>query len=76
MEVRRATYGAAIRLALVFSVVAAVAALTLDAIGDVSTSRMLVAVVAVGFTTSWVQTGRVAASAATAGSHESRVHVR
>jgi hypothetical protein len=59
MEVRRATYGAAVKLALVLSTVAAVIALTLDAIGDVSTSGLVISVAMVGFVTSWVQTGRV-----------------
>ncbi len=60
MEIRRATYGAAVRLALVFSTVAAAVAVALDAVGEVSTTRMLVAVGVIGFATSWVQTGRVA----------------
>jgi len=60
MEIRRATYGAAVRLALVFSAVAAMVALALDAVGDVSTTRLVVTVAAIGFTTSWVQTGRIA----------------
>jgi hypothetical protein len=59
MEVRRATFEAAIRLATVLSVVAALAALTLDAVGDVSATRLTLLVAAVGFTASWVQTGRV-----------------
>lgn len=59
MELRRATYGAAVRLAFVLSVVAAATALTLDAIGDVSATRLAAIVAVVGFTISWVQTGRV-----------------
>ena len=59
MEIRRESYGAAIRLALVFSVMAAMLAITLDAVGDVSAIGLLAAVAVVGFVTSWVQTGRV-----------------
>ncbi len=60
MEERRTTYGAAVRLALIFSTVAALAAMALQSIGDVSTTRLVVAVAVVGFVTSWVQTGRIA----------------
>ena len=63
MEERRTTYGAAVRLALVFSTVAALVAVTLQSIGEVSTTRLVVAVAIVGFTTSWVQTGRLARTA-------------
>ncbi len=69
MELRRATYGAAIRLALVLSVVAVAIALTLDAVSDVSTTRLVAAVAFVGFTASWVQTGRVARTVATRPTH-------
>jgi len=59
MEIRRATYGAAIRLAATFSLVAAVVALAVQAIGDVSTYGLVAVVAVVGFIMSWVQTGRV-----------------
>lgn len=62
MEIRRATYGAAVRLALVFSAVAACVAITLETVGEVSTTRLVFAVAAIGFATSWVQTGRVVRS--------------
>ncbi len=65
MHERRTTYGVAVRLALVFSTVAALTAMALHSIGGVPTSRLLVAVVVIGFVTSWVQTGRVARAAAT-----------
>jgi len=63
MDTRRATYGAAVRLALVFSIAAAMAAMALDVVGEVSTTRLVIAVVVIGFATSWVQTGRVAREA-------------
>ncbi len=59
MELRRATYGAAIKLAMVFSTVAVIVAVTLDAIADVSVGAMVAVVAVTGFATSWVQTGRV-----------------
>ena len=59
MELRRATYGAAIRLGTVFSTVAVIVAITLDSIGDVSVGAMVAVVAVTGFAASWVQTGRV-----------------
>ena len=63
MHERRTTYGATVRLALVYSAVAALAAMALHSVGGVSTPRLLVAVVVIGFATSWVQTGRIARTA-------------
>lgn len=59
MELKRATFGAAVKLAMVFSIIAVVVAVTLDAIGDVSVGAMVAVVAITGFATSWVQTGRV-----------------
>lgn len=53
---------AAIRLAVVLSAVAAVAAPVLDAVGDLSPTAFVLAVVVVGFATSWVRTGRIIAA--------------
>jgi len=69
MEIRRATYGAAIRLAVALSVVASVAALGLRAVGDVSTINLVAVVAVIGFTTSWVQTGRVRRAVAARPTH-------
>lgn len=69
MDIRRATYGAAVRLAIVFSTIATAIALGLDAVGDVSPTALVLTVMIVGFVTSWVRTGRVARSAARASSH-------
>jgi hypothetical protein len=60
MDVRRATYWAAIRLAVVFSTVATVVALGLDTVGDVSPTVLVLTVIVVGFTISWRRTGHVA----------------
>ena len=59
MELRRATWSAALRLAFVVSGVAALVAVTLSANGDVSPAVLVSAVMVIGFVASWVQTGRV-----------------
>jgi hypothetical protein len=69
MELRRATFGAAVKLAMVLSVAAAAIALGLDAIGDVSRTGLVLAVMLVGFVASWVQTGRVRRSEAHHSAH-------
>ena len=60
MELRKATWSAALRLAFVVSVLAAIVAVTLSAAGDVSPAVLVGAVMVIGFVASWVQTGRVA----------------
>ena len=69
MDVRRATYWAAVRLAIVFSTVAAAVALGLDAVGAVSPTALVLTVIIVGFVTSWVRTERVARLARRADAH-------
>lgn len=69
MEIRRATYGAAIRLAMALSVIASVVAMGLHTVGDVSTVNLVAIVAVVGFTMSWVQTGRVRRAVATRPAH-------
>ena len=59
MDVSRRTWIAAIRLAVVISAVAALAAVVMSTIGHVSDSVIVAAVVVVAFAASWVQTGRV-----------------
>jgi hypothetical protein len=63
MEIRRATYGAAIRVAIVLSTIAVVVAWGLEAVGDVPRVALVLAVIVVGFAASWVQTGRITRSA-------------
>jgi ABC-type Mn2+/Zn2+ transport system permease subunit len=60
MELRKATWSAALRLAFVVSGIAAIVAVTLSTIGDVPRGAFVVAVMVIGFLASWVQTGRVA----------------
>jgi hypothetical protein len=62
MDIRRATFAAAIRLAIVLSTSAVVLAFALEAGGDVSPVAFIAAVIIVGFVTSWIVTGRVARS--------------
>ena len=60
MELRKATWSAALRLAFVVSGIAAIVAVTLSALGDVPRGAFVAAVMVIGFVASWVQTGRVA----------------
>jgi hypothetical protein len=59
MELRRATWTAALRLAVVVSTVAALVTVLLSSVGEVSQTGAVIAVIIVGFALSWVQTGRV-----------------
>jgi hypothetical protein len=78
MEIRRATFGAAFRLAIVLSTIAAAVALGLESIGEVSRPAIVLTVIVVGFVTSWVETGRAARSSIEARRHHrvAVVHVR
>jgi len=69
MELRRRTFGAAVRLAAALSVVAAALALGLDAAGGFSQTALVLTVMVVGFVASWVQTGRVSRSTAHRSAH-------
>lgn len=60
MNTRRELFGAAVRLGVVLSTIAAIVTLIVSWIGDVSPAAMAGTVAAVGFVTSWVLTGRVA----------------
>jgi hypothetical protein len=64
MELRRRTFGAAVKLAVALSVVAAAIALGLDAAGGFSQTALVLTVMVVGFVASWVQSGRVSRSTA------------
>lgn len=59
MELRRRTWIAALKLALVLSTVAALVAVGVSAVGDVPPLAIVVPVIVVAFASSWVQTGRV-----------------
>jgi len=77
MNTRRELFGAAVRLGIVLSTVAAFLTLFISALGDVSPAAMAGTVAAVGFVTSWVLTGRVAHPAPVRSQHRvSVVHLR
>lgn len=62
MEIRRALWGASVRLAIVMSTIAALLAVGIDAIGDVSPAALAAVVAAVAFATSWSLSGRTVRS--------------
>jgi hypothetical protein len=64
MEISRRTWIAAIRLAVVMSTFAALAAITIASIGNVPDTTIVATVAVVAFAASWVQTGRLRRSAA------------
>ena len=76
MELRRATWVAALRLAIVVSTAAAVAAMLLSSFGDVSQALVVVSVIVVGFALSWVQTGRILADRRNRTHRVTAVHLR
>jgi hypothetical protein len=59
MDLRRRTWIAALRLAAVLSVVAGAVAAGVYALGDVPQVAIVLPVIAVAFTASWIQTGRI-----------------
>lgn len=59
MELSRRTWTAAIKLAAVISIVAAFVAIIVSTLGGIPDTVIVAVVAIVGFTTSWVQTGRV-----------------
>jgi hypothetical protein len=59
MDIGRRTWIAAIKLAVVISMLAAVAAIVISSIGDVPPIAIVGPVIIVAFIASWVQTGRV-----------------
>ncbi len=65
MEISRRTWIAAVKLAVVLSSVAALAAVIIASVGNVSDTTIVATVAVVAFAVSWVQTGRVRRSAVT-----------
>lgn len=61
MEHRRTTWGVAIRLAIALSAAASVTALGLERLG-LAQPAIVLTVIVVGFATSWVRTGQIAAA--------------
>lgn len=66
MELSRRTWLAAVRLGAVLSALAAVMAIALTSIGEVSQVAIILAVVVVAFSASWIQTTRIRRSTSTA----------
>ncbi len=59
MELARRTWTAALRLAVVLSVLAAGVAVGVERIGDVPRAAVVVPVIVVAFVASWLQTERI-----------------
>ncbi len=59
MELSRPNWNAAIKLAVVISIVAGFAAVVASTAGDVPHSAIVLSVIVVGFTASWIQTNRL-----------------
>jgi len=59
VERNRDTWNAAIKLAVVISVMAGLAAMVVSAAGDVPQAAIVLPVIVVAFTASWIQTTRV-----------------
>ena len=59
MELRRETWTAAIRLAMIVSVLAALGAVVVSSAADVPQAAIVLTVIVVGFGVSWIRTNRV-----------------
>lgn len=59
VELSRRTWNAAVKLAVIVSVAAALISMSVYAAGDVPQAAIVLPVIVVAFTASWIQTGRV-----------------
>jgi hypothetical protein len=59
VELNQPNWNAAIKLAVLISVVAGFAAAVASAAGDIPQAAIVLPVIVVAFTASWIQTGRV-----------------
>lgn len=59
MDRSRHTWNAAIRLAVVISILAGLAAVLVSAVGDIPQAAIVLPVIVLAFTASWIQTNRV-----------------
>jgi hypothetical protein len=59
VELSHRTWNAAVKLAVVISITAALVAVVLYAAGDVPQAAIVLPVIVVAFTASWIQTGRI-----------------
>lgn len=63
MEISRRTWTAAVKLAVVVSVLAAGVAFAVSMVGDVPQAAVVLPVIVVAFAASWIQTDRIRRSA-------------
>lgn len=59
MELSRRTWNAAVKLAVVISIAAALLVVALHPTGSVPQAAIVLPVIVIAFTASWIQTGRV-----------------
>lgn len=59
MEVSRRTWEAAIKLAVAISILAAIVAVAITTAGDVPQVAIVIPVIVIAFTASWIRTGQV-----------------
>lgn len=59
MELSRRTWNAALKLAVVISIAAALLVVALNPTGSVPQAAIVLPVIVIAFTASWIQTGRV-----------------
>jgi hypothetical protein len=59
VELSRRTWNAAVKLAIVMSIVAALVAVTLTSTRDVPQAAIVLPMIVIAFTASWIQSGRM-----------------
>jgi hypothetical protein len=59
VELSRQTWTAAVKLAVVISIVAGLAAALVSTVGDIPQAAIVLPVIVVAFSASWIQTNRV-----------------
>ncbi len=59
MEDSRNTWNAAVKLAIVISIVSTLAAVALSSASSVPQAAIVLPIIVIAFTASWVQTGRI-----------------
>ncbi len=69
MELSRRTWNAAVKLAITMSIVAVLAALVISSAGDVPQAAIVLPVIVIAFTASWIQSGRAQRQPAHARTH-------
>jgi len=69
VELSRRTWNAAVKLAVIISIAAALLVVTIHPSGSVPQAAIVLPVIVVAFTASWIQTGRVRRQMALPGRH-------